>query len=97
MSSLVAVCRVHTLHPDEGSVGTTAIDKRPLDEPVRVRRIGLYGDVQADREYHGGYDQALYAVAEEEVDHWVRELGRDLPPGCSARTCAPAASSWTTR
>ncbi len=81
MSSLVAVCRVHTLRPDEGSVGATAIDKRPLDGSVRVRRIGLYGDVQADREYHGGYDQALYMVAEEEVDHWVGELGRDLPAG----------------
>ena len=78
---LLAVCRVHALHSDDGIVGVTAIDKRPVDGPVMVRRIGLHGDVQADRERHGGFDMALYAYADEAAAGWAEELGRDIPPG----------------
>ncbi len=77
----MAVCRVHALRPDSGSVGVTAIDKRPVDGPVAVRELGLYGDVQADRQHHGGPDQAVYAYADESASVWADELGRDLPPG----------------
>ena len=35
---LTALCRVDRLQPDSGSVGVTAIDKRPLDGPVPVDR-----------------------------------------------------------
>jgi MOSC domain-containing protein YiiM len=31
-----------------------------------VRPLGLFGDVQAERQHHGGVDQAVYAYAEEE-------------------------------
>ncbi|WP_104086518.1 MOSC domain-containing protein [Arthrobacter sp. GMC3] len=79
--SVLAVCRVHELHPDEGTVGVTAIDKRPVDGPVHVRPLGLYGDLQADRKNHGGLDQAIYAYAQEDIDYWGAELGRDIPPG----------------
>jgi MOSC domain-containing protein YiiM len=48
---------------------------------VRVSRFGLFGDVQADRQHHGGEDQAVYAYAEEDVDPFARELGAELPPG----------------
>lgn len=78
---LLAVCRVHSLHLDPGVVGVTAIDKRPLDEPVAVRRLGLYGDVIADREHHGGPDKAVYAYAQESADRWAGDLGEDVPPG----------------
>ncbi|MFV0458529.1 MAG: MOSC domain-containing protein [Actinomycetales bacterium] len=81
MSRVIAVCRVHELRADAGQVGVTAIDKRPVEGPVKVRRLGLYGDVQADREHHGGLEQAVYAYAEESVAEWARELGRVLPPG----------------
>lgn len=81
MSHVVAVCRVHELHADPGSVGITAIDKRPVDGPVAVRRFGLYGDVQADRRDHGGPDQAVYAYAEEEAAWWAAELGQEVWPG----------------
>ncbi|MBD8079921.1 MOSC domain-containing protein [Cellulosimicrobium arenosum] len=78
---LVAVCRVHALLPDAGAVGVTAIDKRPVDGPVKVRRLGLYADVQADRAHHGGEDQAVYAYGEDDAEWWAGELGHDVPPG----------------
>lgn len=81
MGRLIAPCVVSRLHPDAGTVGTTAIDKRPVDGPVKVGRLGLYADVQADRKYHGGEDQAVYAYAAEDADWWAEQLGRDIPPG----------------
>ncbi len=81
LGRVLAVCRVSRLHPDAGTVGVTAIDKRPVEGPVKVGPYGLYADVQADREHHGGHEQAVYAYAQEVVDDWATELGRDLPPG----------------
>ncbi|WP_411733697.1 MOSC domain-containing protein [Paeniglutamicibacter sp.] len=78
---LDAVCIVHALKPDAGAVGTTAIDKRPIDGPVKVRKMGLYADVQVDREHHGGHDQAVYAYSEAEAGRWGAELGREIPAG----------------
>lgn len=75
------MCRVHQLLPDAGTVGVTAIDKRPVDGPVKAGRLGLYADVQADRAHHGGPDQAVYAYAQEDADHWAAELGRPVEPG----------------
>ncbi|APX03040.1 MOSC domain-containing protein [Arthrobacter sp. QXT-31] len=80
-ATVLAVCRVHQLLPDEGSVGVTAIDKRPVDGPVKVHKLGLHGDVQASRIHHGGVDQALYAYSQADADYWVGELERELPPG----------------
>ncbi|MFV2143853.1 MULTISPECIES: MOSC domain-containing protein [Isoptericola] len=81
MGELLAVCRVHQLLPDAGTVGITAIDKRPVEGRVRAGRYGLYADVQADRENHGGLEQAVYAYAAEDVAFWEPELGREIPPG----------------
>ncbi len=81
MSRLVAVCAVHQLLPDAGTVGITAIDKRAVDGAVKVGPYGVYADVQADRKHHGGLDKALYAYAEEDAAYWASELARDTPPG----------------
>ncbi|MCF1597833.1 MOSC domain-containing protein [Streptomyces muensis] len=67
----------------------TGIDKRPVDGPVRVAApgpkgiggSGLAGDAVCKREHHGGDDQAVYAVAREDLDAWERELGRPLANG----------------
>ena len=80
-ASVLAVCRVNQLLEDAGSVGVTAIDKRPVEGPVRVHRLGLHGDIQASRIHHGGEDQALYAYSQSDADYWAGELGRELPPG----------------
>ncbi|MBM7366078.1 MOSC domain-containing protein [Gordonia hydrophobica] len=81
MAEVTAICVVARLHPDSGAVGTTAIDKRPVDGPVRIGEYGVYGDVQADRKHHGGPDKALYAYAQEDADFWATELGREIPLG----------------
>ncbi|GHG58525.1 MOSC domain-containing protein [Sinomonas cellulolyticus] len=78
---VVAVCRVHQLLPDAGTVGVTGIDKRPVEGPLRVRRLGVHGDVQADRANHGGEDKAVYAYSEDDAALWASELGRDIPAG----------------
>ena len=81
-ASLLAVCRVYELLPDpEGSVGVTAIDKRPVDGPVQVHKLGIHGDIQASRIHHGGEDQALYAYSQADADYWANELQRDMPAG----------------
>jgi MOSC domain-containing protein YiiM len=59
----------------------SGIDKRPVTGRVAVHPLGLDGDVQVNRKYHGGEGQALYAYGQEDADFWVAELGRDLPPG----------------
>lgn len=67
----------------------TGIDKRPVDV-IEVRDpgpkgtglgSGVVGDDVLNARHHGGSRQAVYAVAREELDHWSRELGRDLPDG----------------
>ncbi|MER5826699.1 MOSC domain-containing protein [Streptomyces mirabilis] len=70
-------------------VGVPANDKRPVDGPVRVTApgpkgvgaSGLAGDAVCDLRHHGGNDQAVYAVAREDLDDWGRELGRPLASG----------------
>lgn len=80
-ATVLAVCVVHELRPDAGTIGTTAIDKRPVSGRVRVGAYGVYADVQADRKHHGGLDQAVYAYSQEDAEYWASELGRELPSG----------------
>ena len=61
--------------------GRTAIAKHAVDGPVAVRELGLDGDQVSNRRHHGGVDKAVYAFAREDLDHWGRELGRELPHG----------------
>jgi MOSC domain-containing protein YiiM len=61
--------------------GRSGIDKRPVTGRVAVRELGLDGDVQVNRKYHGGEGQAVYAYAQEDADWWAAELDRELPPG----------------
>ncbi len=79
---VLAVCVLHT-ERDSGTrrVTRTAIDKRPVDGPVRVTTTGLVGDRVCDTEYHGGPFKAVYAYQEDEAQRWASELGRELPPG----------------
>lgn len=63
------------------SNGRTAMDKRPVDTPVRVTELGLEGDQVGNPKFHGGADQAVYAYAREDLDWWGAELGREIAPG----------------
>ena len=59
----------------------TGIDKKPVAGRVAVHPLGLDGDVQVNRKHHGGEGQAVYAYAQDDADHWIAELDRELPPG----------------
>ncbi|MBB2989216.1 MOSC domain-containing protein YiiM [Mycolicibacterium iranicum] len=68
----------------------SGIDKRPSSEPLEVRApgprkgglgSGIVGDSVCDSKHHGGDDQAVYAYAREDLDHWEGRLGRDLTNG----------------
>ncbi|PAY22055.1 sulfurase [Dietzia natronolimnaea] len=76
-----AVCVVDQLLTVPGRVGVTAIDKRPVEGPVQVREYGLHGDVQADREHHGGVWKAVYLLSDSDVAPWEPEFGGPIPPG----------------
>ena len=48
----------------------TAIDKRPVPGAVRVGRMGIEGDEQADLSVHGGLAKAVYAYPVEHHRFW---------------------------
>ncbi|MHA4775622.1 MOSC domain-containing protein [Streptomyces sp. MSC1_001] len=85
----VNVGRARAVDYTDAASGLTAIDKRPVDGPVRIEapgapgvgRSGLAGDTVCDLRFHGGDDRAAYAFAREDLDLWERELGRELANG----------------
>jgi MOSC domain-containing protein YiiM len=66
------------LIPTRREAVSTAIWKQRVEGRVALRGVNLDGDDQADRSVHGGPDKAVYAYADEEVQAWQSELGRDL-------------------
>src|SRR5215469_18316314 len=65
----------------DGRLSRSAIDKRPMAGPVAVGLLGLDGDECADKDNHGGPEQAVYAYAREDLDWWTEQLGRELRDG----------------
>jgi MOSC domain-containing protein YiiM len=62
-------------------LGHTAIQKHPVDGPVRALRLGLDGDQVGDTKHHGGVDQAVYAFSREDLDRWTETLGQPIADG----------------
>ena len=61
---------------------TTGIFKEPVRGRIRLRKLNLDGDKQADLTVHGGVDKAVYAYAGEHYSYWKKELhGMSLPWG----------------
>lgn len=81
MAYLEAVSIGSTRPTEHGVLKRTAIDKRPVDGPVRIEPLGVAGDQIADLKHHGGIDQAVYAFAREDYPFWEAELGRPLSAG----------------
>ena len=52
----------------------TGIFKEPVKGPVKLRKLNLDGDKQADLSVHGGKDKAVYAYPREHYEYWQREL-----------------------
>ena len=63
----------------------SAIAKQPVSGPVRITRLGLAGDTQMDRRYHGGPDMAVHCYPQDHHAFWRDQIG-DHPlldePGC---------------
>lgn len=80
--AMVEAVNVGRIRPTpHGSVGRTAIDKRPVAARVRIEPLGVAGDEIADLAHHGGPDRAVYAFAREDYAHWEAEFGRPLAAG----------------
>jgi MOSC domain-containing protein YiiM len=64
-----------------GSEGRTGIDKRSVAGPIDFRDNGVVGDRVIDTNVHGGYDQAVYAYAQEDAQWWEKEIGEEITAG----------------
>ncbi len=64
-----------------GEPARSGINKQPAAGQIFVRALGLDKDEHGDKENHGGFDQALYAYAREDLDWWTELLGRELRNG----------------
>jgi MOSC domain-containing protein YiiM len=65
-----------------GKAVLTSIFKVPVPGRVRVARLNIMGDRQADLSVHGGPDKAIYAYPSEHYAFWRSELpGTDFPWG----------------
>ncbi len=53
----------------------SAIAKHPLAGPVRIGTLGLDGDTQVNRKYHGGPEMAVHCYPLAHHDHWREMLG----------------------
>jgi MOSC domain-containing protein YiiM len=60
----------------KGRKVTTGIFKEPVAGRVRLRKLNLDGDRQADLAVHGGPEKAVYAYPSEHYAAWRSELGR---------------------
>src|SRR6201993_1252012 len=61
---------------------TTGIYKDPVSGRVRLRKLNLDGDEQADLTVHGGENKAVYCYPIAHYEYWRQHLpGRELPLG----------------
>ena len=58
----------------KGMTVQTAIFKEPVPGPVRISKLNLTGDRQADLTVHGGEEKAVCAYPAEYYDYWRQEL-----------------------
>lgn len=65
-----------------GKVVRTSIFKSTVSGPIRLTKLNLAGDQQADLTVHGGFDKAVYVYPSEHYAFWRQELpGAELPWG----------------
>jgi MOSC domain-containing protein YiiM len=73
-----------SIQPYEGG-RPSAIAKRLVEGTLKLTPLGLTGDEQAEKSYHGGPDRALCHYPREHYDHW-----REQFPAQAEQFCAPA-------
>ena len=60
---------------------STGIFKLPITGRVRIGKLGVSGDEQLDRRYHGGPDKAVNLYPSEHYAYWAKLLKTELGPG----------------
>lgn len=63
------------VRPFRGAGEPSAIGKQPVTGPVRVGRLGLSGDEQADLAVHGGPDKAVHHYPHDHYAFWRTAIG----------------------
>ena len=84
MDGMALLRSVNVGRPREAAwaeIGRTSIDKAAVVGPVEVGPLGIAGDQVSDTRHHGGVDQAVYAFAREDLDHWTQVLGEPIRDG----------------
>ena len=64
----------------KGMTVQTGIFKQPVEGPVRISKLNLAGDGQADLTVHGGEEKAVYAHPAEHYAYWRQQLPEVLFP-----------------
>ena len=62
-------------------VDRTGIYKIPVQNTVRVTKLGIEGDFIESKKHHGGPDQAVYIYGSADYAFWEKELGVEIQPG----------------
>lgn len=84
MTSLARVLTISVGLPQDkewAGIGRTSIDKQAVTGPVAVHELGVAGDQVSDTVHHGGPDQAVYAYAREDLDHFEGLVGQPIRDG----------------
>ncbi len=63
------------VRPFRGDNEPSAIGKQPVSGKVRVGRLGLEGDEQADLTVHGGVDKAIHHYPHDHYPFWREAIG----------------------
>ncbi len=64
-----------------GEMVMTGIFKSPVDKALRVTKLQIEGDGQADLVNHGGANKAVYVYASEHYPYWTNILQKEVETG----------------
>ena len=71
-AKLLALCTGQPAPLPDGKI--SSIDKHVREGPVRIGSLGLEGDTQVDRKYHGGAHMAVHLYAADHYPYWREQL-----------------------
>ena len=71
-AKVLALCTGKAAPLPDGKL--SSIDKTAVEGSVRITRMGLEGDTQTDRRYHGGEHMAVHLYAADHYPYWLEEI-----------------------
>lgn len=72
----INVSQPKTINYQDNAI-VTGIFKTPINGTVKLTKLNLEGDGQADLKVHGGVNKAIYVYPFEHYDFWKNELNRN--------------------